>query len=164
MKHLTILIIFCLVSHLLSAQNVQRSSLGISGNSIEVTVGQSVYYVSQSIGQNSIIGTFNNNETTIRQGFQQPPIKVKIIANLNNSLNVVVFPNPVNTYVTVSFNEQLKAPINITIYDVSGKIILNKSQKPTKSFNVDMSLFSSGVYLLNINSENKNFTTRLIKK
>jgi hypothetical protein len=162
MKHLIILAIFCLINPLLLAQNTQRSSLGMSGNTIEVTVGENTFYVSQSIGQNSVIGTFSNNISTIRQGFQQPPIRVETITNPNNSLNVVVYPNPVNTHLSILLNEPKKTII--VLHDVTGRIVYHKLQDSINIFEIDMSLFSSGVYLLKINSGNKYFTARLIKK
>jgi len=146
------------------AQNIQRSSLGSSGDTSEISVGENNYYVSQSVGQNSVIGTFSSNNQTIRQGYQQPPIKVKINANLSNSLNVNVYPNPIDTYVTILFNEQLKTEVNIVMYDITGKVVYNKYQEPTSSFNIDMSFLSSGIYLINITAENKKFIAQLIKK
>lgn len=164
MKLRLFIIAMCFVGLALSAQNIQRSTLGSSGDATEITVGDKSYYVSQSVGQNSVIGTFSNDNYTIRQGFQQPPIKVEIIRSLDNHLNVVVYPNPVNTYVTVLFSEVLKASINVVLYDISGKVVINESQNPTRSFIVDMSSLASGVYLLDLTSENKKFNARLIKE
>ena len=149
---------------MLFAQNIQRNSLGISGDATKVTVGENTYYVSQSIGQSSVIGTFTNNSNTILQGFQQPPIQIKNNLNKNNSLNVVVYPNPINTYVTILFNELSNTVVNTVLYDVTGREVYLKSQDSTSTFQVDMSLFSSGIYLLKIISGDKYFTARLIKK
>ena len=164
MKHLILVTFFCLTSTLLFAQNTQRNSLGISGDATKVTVGENTYYVSQSIGQSSVIGTFTNNSNTILQGFQQPPIQVKNNLNKNNSLNVVVYPNPINTYVTIIFSELSNTVVNTVLYDVTGREVYLKSQDSTSTFQVDMSLFSSGIYLLKIISGDKYFTARLIKK
>jgi len=165
MKIRLFITLMCFVSltTTIGAQNIQRSSLGSSGDTTEVIVGENTYYVSQSVGQNSVIGTFSKNNYTIRQGFQQPPIKVEIISDLNNTINAVVYPNPVDTNVTVLFNEVLKTPIDILLYDILGKIVIDKSQNPTKSFTIDLSFLASGVYLLNLTSENKKFIARLIK-
>jgi len=50
------------------------------------------------------------------------------------------------------------------IYDVSGKVIVETFKNPTITFNIDMSAYSSGIYLLNLNSGSRKFTARLIKK
>jgi Secretion system C-terminal sorting domain len=164
MKLRLFITVMCFVGLTLSAQNIQRSTLGSSGDATEITIGDKSYYVSHSVGQNSVIGTFSKDNYTIRQGFQQPPIKVEIIRGLDNHLNVVVYPNPVKTIVTILFNEVLKASINVVVYDISGKVVIDKSQNPTRSFNLDMSSFASGVYLLKLTSENKKFNARLIKE
>lgn len=143
---------------------MQRATIGNSGSSIEITNSENTYYISQSIGQSSIIGTLINGKYAIRQGFQQPPIRIEVILDSNSTLNASVFPNPIETFITVRFLEELKLLINVVIYDIAGRVILNTSKKPTNSFNLDMSPYSSGVYLLNISSGNRKFSARLIKK
>ncbi|MCF6307834.1 MAG: T9SS type A sorting domain-containing protein [Flavobacteriaceae bacterium] len=164
MKPIIIMCLISLFSFSISAQNSQRSSLGNSGSSIEITDSENTYYISQSIGQNSVTGTLINGDKVIRQGYQQPPTSVKVVADSNSDLEASVFPNPVDTFITVQFSEVLKNSINVVIYDISGKRILNTTENPIQSFNIDMSSFSSGVYLLTIVSGNKKYTAQLIKK
>ncbi len=164
MKLFIFTLFFGSFSFFLNAQNLQRSSLGTSGASTKISVSNNNYYVSQSVGQNSVIGTLVNGDNAIRQGYQQPPISVKVLADSNSTLEASVFPNPVDTFITIQFSEVLKNPINVVIYDISGKLILNNTKNPTQSFNVDMSFFSSGVYLLSIVSGNKKYSAQLIKK
>jgi len=164
MKQKICITLLCLVGLNLSAQNLQRATLGNSGSSTEINDSSENYYVSQSVGQSSIIGTFTNENHTIRQGFQQPPIRVLISPETNNDLDAIVYPNPVDTNITLQFNEEINNPINIVVYDISGKLILSKTQRPESSFNLDLSFLASGTYMLNITSGNKRFLARLIKK
>jgi len=164
MKLIFLTILFGFFSISMGAQNLQRSSLGSSGSSTEITSSDNTYYISQSVGQNSVTGTLINGENAIRQGYQQPPIRVEIISEDSSGLEAFIFPNPVETYVTIQFSEVLKTVINIVVYDITGKVILENKEAPTNSFNVDMSSYSSGVYLLNITSGKRKFTARLIKK
>jgi len=164
MKLIIFMLIVCFCYFSINAQNLQKSTLGNSGFSIQITNSENTYYISQSVGQYSVIGTLINGKHAIRQGFQQPPISVEVILDSNSDLNASVFPNPVDTFITVQFSEELKLPINIVIYDIVGKVILNTSKKPTDSFNLDMALYSSGIYLLNLSSGNRKFSARLIKK
>lgn len=164
MKQKICIILMCWVGLSINAQNLQRAALGNSGSSTEISNSDENYYVSQSVGQSSVIGTFNNENYTIRQGFQQPPIRVVIITETNNDLDAIVYPNPVDTNITIQFNEEINSPINIVVYDISGKLILSKTQKPESSFSLDLSFLASGIYMLNITSENKRFLARLIKK
>jgi hypothetical protein len=146
------------------SQNLQRSSLGSSGNSSEIIVNNKTYYISESVGQNSVIGTFNTANYTIRQGFQQPEFRLKIIPSANNSLNALVFPNPVNTQVNISLSEKLDASIEVIVYDFLGKKIIQKTQSSVQTFTVDMSFLASGMYLLKLKSNQKEFIATLIKK
>lgn len=164
MKQFSYFLIIGLLSVSLNAQNLQRSSLGSSGASTEISSSDNTYYISQSVGQNSVIGTLTNGENVIRQGYQQPPFSIKVVADSNSDLEASIFPNPVDTFITVQFSEVLKNSINVVIYDISGKRILNNTENPTQSFNIDMSSFSSGVYLLTIVSGAKKYTAQLIKK
>ncbi len=157
-------ILFVFLSLSLSAQQIQRSTLGNGGSSTEISNSDHNYYVSQSVGQSSVTGTLINGKSVIRQGFQQPPIKVEIISEDTSDIQATIFPNPVEANITIQFNEELKKPINVVIYDVLGKQIVNTSEKPTRFFHLNLSHLATGTYLLNIISGNRAFTARLIKK
>jgi len=164
MKSITLLLIVCFCGFSINAQNIQRATLGNSGSSTKITNSENTYYISQSVGQYGVTGTLINGGNTIRQGFQQPPISVEVISNSNSDLNALVFPNPVDTFITVQFLEELKLPINIVMFDVAGRVVINTSKKPTNSFKLNMALYSSGIYVLNLSSGNRKFSARLIKK
>ncbi|PHR69595.1 MAG: hypothetical protein COA67_09275 [Lutibacter sp.] len=156
--------ILCLVSINIIAQNLKRSTVGVSGSSIELTVNDNNFYISQSVGQNSVIGTFVKDSYGIRQGFQQPPIKIEVITDVINDLNVVAYPNPVRNHITILFNDVLKTSFEVTLFDITGKLISNKNYGPSRSKQVNMSSLSTGIYFLNVTSENKKFSVRLIKE
>lgn len=164
MKSIALMLIACFCGFSINAQNLQRATVGSSGSSTQITNSNSTYYISQSVGQLSVTGTLTNGKNAIRQGFQQPPISVEVISDSKSDLNALVFPNPIDNFITVQFSEELKSPINVVIYDIVGKVILNTSKRPTNSFNLNMALYSSGVYLLNLSSGNRKFSARLIKK
>ncbi len=123
-----ILYVFILFTGIImSAQNVQRSTISSSGSSSVNTVLGETYYVSQSVGQQSVIGTRNAQNYTVRQGFQQPPVKVEVISDASSDLEAIIFPNPVDAWVTIQFGEEVKTPIEVILFDVTGKN--NKSLK-----------------------------------
>jgi hypothetical protein len=64
----TLLVVFLAISSALFSQNLQRQMVSAQGNSIALKNGM---YVSQSIGQQSVNGTFQKNKLTISQGYQQ---------------------------------------------------------------------------------------------
>ena len=155
---------FLLVSSVLFAQNVQRSVLGSSGNSVQITTKNNTYYVSHTIGQKGVIGTYQNKGYVVRQGFQQP-ITLAKIANQNNlELHAVVYPNPINEKVNIAVVENLKTKLNITIYNVLGKLLYNTNKDYSGKFLLDMTFLAAGNYFLKLSANGKNQTYKLIKK
>ncbi|MFV8357633.1 T9SS type A sorting domain-containing protein, partial [Flavobacterium sp. XS1P32] len=72
--------------------------------------------------------------------------------------NFVLYPNPNNGSFKISFKPETNDEIKITIYDISGKNIYNKTFQNSGMFDQESQIktISSGVYLVNIqNGENK---------
>ena len=71
------------------------------------------------------------------------------------------FPNPVSGSLTIhSGNAPLET---ISIYDVSGKLLIRTESKGTEQ-HLELNGLSSGVYILNVKTGKENFTGRIIKK
>ena len=160
---LVICLFLCALTGSIYAQYEQRSSLGMSGNSSSVTIGDSTYYISSSVGQQSVIGTIGNDMYTMRQGFQQPPIRVMALPVSTSTIEAMVYPNPVDNFVTVVFGSLVENDIVSTLYDIQGRVISTTIIAPTLSFQVDMSHLASGTYILKIIIASEDFSTRLIK-
>ena len=157
-------VFFCLIVGTSTAQEYQqRSTLGMAGSSTKVVVGDAEYYVASSVGQRSVIGTASNEQYIIRQGFQQPPIRVMAIPEITTNLNTSIYPNPVSNFVTVSFGDTINSDILSILYDIQGREVLTTITAPTQSFQLDMSQFAAGAYILKIRVESDTFSTRLIK-
>jgi hypothetical protein len=77
----------------------------------------------------------------------------------NESIEVEIFPNPAEDYMAVIVTGTV---ISMKIYGYDGNLIGN----PTSSGNrkLDISQLESGVYFLQVETENSNFTKRFIKK
>jgi len=79
-----IFILFILINFSVKAQNtsspfLMRATLSASGSSETVTFDNLNFIIQQSIDQSSVIGTSKNNGYTLRQGFIQPNVLVKIL-------------------------------------------------------------------------------------
>ena len=70
-----------------------------------------------------------------------------------------VYPNPFNPSVTIDYTVDISDFVNISIIDLNGKVIeiLESSYKSKGSHSINWtpSNISSGVYFLNINSNNR---------
>lgn len=74
--------------------------------------------------------------------------------------NIQIFPNPASQYIQIKADLQYIG-LNYTMYDISGKIVLNGKLNYDKT-TVNLSDFASGVYLLNFYG-NENKTFKIIK-
>ncbi|MDP5158768.1 MAG: T9SS type A sorting domain-containing protein [Flaviramulus sp.] len=167
------LLLVCILCFVFSiqAQNkntykIIRSNMGAGGSSQKIATSKGNYTVSQSIGQSSVIGTSNKNGYYLRQGYQQPLNKINVSQDgfNNNNLNAIVYPNPFEQSVSISFNEAIENDISILVFDVGGKLIFSKTYQPLKYIFLNLEDLSSGSYLLKVSSNNKIFNSKLIKK
>lgn len=73
-----------------------------------------------------------------------------------------IYPNPVKNILYIknpNFHE-----FELTIYDLSGKLILNRKNNNSQNLEFDLSSFKSGNYLVEIKSGKTQLTTKIIKK
>ncbi|NQY30744.1 MAG: T9SS type A sorting domain-containing protein [Flavobacteriaceae bacterium] len=171
MKHnLSLLCICCIFQQHIhaqtnSSQNLVRCTTGISGSTVEITSTNKTYVIQQSIGQASTIGTFNNNNYTLRQGFIQPNILAKIIDEKSPlNLQVKIYPNPFVEYITLSFKDEIKGDIKVALYDLLGRIIDTKSYLSNQLITVKLNKLPSAEYILKVHANRKQFITKIIKE
>ena len=128
-----------------------------SGGTVSYTVGQVAY------------STQTTTSGTITQGVQQP-FEIFVATALEQakdiSLQLQVFPNPVNDYLKLSVVPTATISIqslSYQLYDVNGKLVQNNNVESNET-NIMMSGFTSGTYLLKVNQGNTSFKTFKIIK
>ena len=87
---------------------------------------------------------------------------VSFANSINSIINgISIYPNPTTGIINFNFtNKEIK---NLKITNLTGKTIYEKSEiKQIEAF--DLSEFSTGIYIITIQSNNEIFTTKLIKK
>jgi len=137
-------LLFFLLNISMHAQKIQRSAFLSSGNSIEVTTVNKTYYISQSIGQKGIIGTYQNNGYVLLQGFQQPLLVANKGSQADFKFSALVYPNPIGKKISVVLKEALTTDLAITIYDVLGKLQYKEVKKFPSKFDIDVSFLPTG--------------------
>jgi hypothetical protein len=81
-----------------------------------------------------------------------------------NSIDVSVYPNPVNSEVSIDFNSTLESNCLITLVDLTGKLVLQTEMKSVVGDNhkvLDLSSIAKGAYLLILNTQEERSVTRL---
>jgi hypothetical protein len=142
-----------------------RSTLGSSGISKTISTSEGTFLINQSIGQASVIGTYSKNNYTIRQGFQQPVISAKMVElPEKNMLKANIYPNPFQQSINILFDEIIASKLSVSIYNLSGVIILNKTFPASQLLNIPLDFLPNGNYILSITSESKQLLSEIIKQ
>jgi hypothetical protein len=84
--------------------------------------------------------------------------------NENENTTLVVYPNPVNSTLTVA-NINVDGNATITLVDLQGKIVYNNTvSNLTGNYQIDMSNFESGVYFVRVTTNNSNQEIKVVKQ
>ena len=83
------------------------------------------------------------------------------ISDINESNNLLLYPNPTNGDFTITGLELLGTVSSLSLTDMNGKVVKVLDTKATK---FSMSSIKPGVYFLNILSENKQELLKIVKE
>jgi hypothetical protein len=153
-----LLIFFTITFHGQVLHHEMLSSQGISKKM------QDGLIVTQTIGQQSIIGTSSNNYV-VMQGFQQSVWGKYISSNLLDDIKTTTYPNPFVQTVSFEFSKPIFDVINVNVFDISGHLIYEQKKKANNNIlTIDLPLLPSGEYLVRLNANTFNFFTKIIKR
>ena len=164
-KPITIILVQLFFFSFASSQSIIRSSVGSGGSSQSILVKGKTYFISQSIGQNSVIGFASTNGYGIRQGFQQPPYLLIISEPLaEENLITSIYPNPFSQTIKIAFAHPIDEDISIVLLDIVGRKILDKYYTPSQLIELSLEDIPSGQYLILLKTGERSMTTKIIKK
>jgi len=170
MKKKLLLLSVLFLFQLTQAQNnsnkyLVRSTIGVSGSSEIITSNNKQYAVQQSFGQASAIGTFYDNNYTVRQGFIQPNVLAKIVdISIPLNLEAIVYPNPFVDGISISFSEEISDNVEVDVFDALGRLVLSKSYVANQKVNVQFNNLMVADYILKVTANNKQFVKKILKK
>ena len=106
------------------------------------------------------IGAWKNNDNGANAGHVRVYNNLTIgTAELLNTMNVSIYPNPTSNYLTIESEQLIINKINII--DIAGKTV----NMVTTGFNkVDVSVLPSGIYFIKLIGEEETITRKFIKK
>ncbi len=149
------ILIFTLITLITYPQSLTRSVICITGNSSLENKGLLSYSFGEVVigSTSSSISPYNN----LTQGFQQPSVINLIGTDFLNINAVEVYPNPVQTDLTVLYNTQTSEVLHVELFSGSGVLHLKKAYTISESgsFRIEMGKYSLGLYVLHVYSENK---------
>lgn len=171
-KRLYLVTTIVLISLTAKAQRIMNSTFSSLGYSSQV---KSNYYA-HVLTQSSVQGTFvASNGTVVRQGFKQGMLGQYInqknqtmpvtTLSLSDQIQVNVFPNPFADNVTLRLENISTSPTNITLYDLSGNIILQKDFPANlQEFTLNnLGHLRISKYFIKVNQNNQSKTISLLK-
>ena len=85
------------------------------------------------------------------------------IKDLNiNEESITAYPNPSQNIITLNLKTLLGKNVNITIYDALGRKVKEEAKINTPQYNLSRGNLPNGIYLINIVSEGKLFSKKII--
>ncbi|WP_460219760.1 T9SS type A sorting domain-containing protein [Psychroserpens sp. MEBiC05023] len=147
-----------------SAQTLKRQSLGIQGSTHIVYANSKSYYIQESIGQQSVIRTYDANNHSLRQGFLQPVDASLISENLDNNLRGFFYPNPFVDHVNVQFQEPIFDVVTVTMHDILGRLVYNKIFDPMQTLIINFGDLSSGSYVFRLQMRTEVLVAKLVRR
>mgnify|MGYP001592563163 CR=1 FL=1 len=140
-----------------------RSTLSIGGTSGKFTDDGKHYAVQQSIGQASVIDSYQVNGFLLRQGFIQP-IKGLNKKTVNKNLIASISPNPFSSNISIKFSEKVFDKLYVTLTNLQGIVLYSDAFEKSQELNLNLGHLSSGFYIIKVNSGNKCFVSKVIKE
>ncbi|MBK8600087.1 MAG: T9SS type A sorting domain-containing protein [Flavobacterium sp.] len=125
------------------------------------------FYVQQSIGQASVIGTtVAENGMVLRQGYLQPNVKGPFRNQSSNlfSATTLIYPNPFNQKIHINFEEKITTNIDVKIFDVFGKQVFEREYEAQQELELAASNVPEAAYFLYITANKKAISKKLLKK
>ena len=104
-------------------------ALGIAGEWNDIALSNTLYYV------------IEYNSTGINE-------------NNINKTDIIIYPNPATTTLNVEANLQEQSLNSITLYNLLGSEVYNKSFNKTNKTNLNLGDITSGIYFINIELDN----------
>ena len=119
--------------------------------------------ISQTIGQQSVIGNYRGTEVMVGQGFQQS----RLMKTVNAPVITVVtttYPNPFIDHINFEFSSVISGPIKFSLYDVMGRLVASQEKLATDTILTISELsLAEGEYFVKLSAKNYNYSTNLLK-
>jgi hypothetical protein len=171
MKIISALIICCLYSEMIQAQYLKITTIASGGGTVKLSDG----YMSQVIGQSSIVsGTSKNQGTIFRQGFKHPGQFKKTlnkpsalqIAEAEQTWSFDAYPNPFTQNLNVRFASKTQFPVILQIFDLQGKLVWesNYAAGLTEIRLEKFQHFPTGKYIMQVFQQGKPQRLPIIKQ
>jgi len=122
------------------------------------------YCDSVAVDTTGILEAKTNNSFVLVMGNGSNPTAIN---ELDEEVSFSIFPNPAENSFNIALNSPMNANANLSIFDISGKLIETKLLNTVKGeqvINVDINGFQKGIYIVQLKSNNNTVTKKLTIK
>ena len=160
MKNITLFFIFFGLS--VYSQSLHHQMISAQGTSEVLSDGT---YISQTIGQQSVVGNYTKDGVTYGQGFQQSAWSKYLNGNSSNTITTVVYPNPFVSSINFQFSQPIKETISISLFDISGRLVYKEDKKASDNLlTLELPNLASSNYLVQLYTPNYTYYSQILKQ
>ena len=113
--------------------------------------------LSYTVAEMTMVETFTQASSMLSQGFQQPELlTVSINEEQISQGEILLYPNPTNGQVSLSYQSGESAQNSVKIYNLLGAIVLSETYSASSGLNTlnfDLSQYNQGIYILELSTE-----------
>ena len=157
--------LFLLFSITFQAQVLHHQMISSQGLSTKTVDG---LRISQTVGQQSLTGTYGNKENLVMQGFQQNLWGQYIASNHIEAIEAIkmtAYPNPFVTTINFEFSKPIADYIAIFVFDVAGHLVYEQKKKANNTIlSIDLATLATSEYLIRLSTPTFNYYTKIIKQ
>ena len=155
--------LFLLITSISFGQSLHHQMLSAQGPSTTLSNG---VFVSQTIGQQSVIGNYTKDGVTYGQGFQQS-IWSKYIKQ-NDALSSIItttYPNPFVQTINFQFSKPITDLISVMVFDIRGRLIHQESKLAVENIlTIELPQLASSNYFVKLSASNYTYYTQILKQ
>jgi hypothetical protein len=134
----------------------------VSANYLNINVGAYSSFYLNDIDQDGFLNLFVGQDLGGLYHFEVDPNSQAEIGEVGNKLDLIIYPNPTDGTITL-YSEKLEK-LSFNVLDLYGNMILSK-QEFSQTTNLDLTEYSSGIYLVIIENEaGDRVVKRVVKK
>ncbi len=140
---------------------------------INIVGATSAKYTAKEAANYDLVVTNSNGCSTVSANTKvtksclaiAPALEILSSAKTNSTTELLLHPNPTNGPVTVSYNSDKNSTAILNIYDITGRMIFNKTVNFIKGrnvFNINLASLSSGSYFFELDAGSQQTRVKFI--
>lgn len=139
-----------------------HQALSSQGLGVKLSNGM---YVSQTIGQQHVIGNYEKKGHTYGQGYQQGYRKKPVKRNVFPTITTLNYPNPFTDKIHFQFSKSIEDIITVRISDVQGKIVFQQEKKAYNNIlTIELGYLPTSNYIVQLSAFNFIYSAKILKQ